>query len=214
MKITRLKHAGFVVEAGGQRLGVDIGDFTSPEVTAKLDKLDVLVASHGHGDHYTLENVIAADAPLAAPADVVAVLPIGMVTHTLRLGRTLTLAGFNITAVAADHGPKLSRPIENYGLVIECHGQRIYYIGDMAVPAQPPSGPFDLVLVSVDGTGYVFDPKQAAAFVQAIGHAGMVMPIHDGDGDDPSHAERFAELASGFCAPVIVQHGETIEVTP
>lgn len=212
MRITRLKQADFLVEAGGQRLGVDLGDFTSPETTAALERVGALIASHGHADHYTAANVVAADAPVAAPADVVAVLPAGVEAHTLRLGETLTLAGFEITPTLADHGPKLSRPIENYGLVIEHQGRRVYYVGDMAVAVLPPPGTFNLVLVSLDGTGFVFDAEQAAAFIRAIGHAGKVTAIHDGDGEEPVHAERFVELAAGFCKPVLVQPGESIDV--
>lgn len=214
MKITRLAHAGFVVEANGKRIAVDIGDFTSPGTTAALAKLNAIVASHGHADHYTEANVMAAAAPVAAPSDVVALLPRGIKAHTLRLGETLALAGFDITPTLADHGPRLSRPIENYGLVIERDGSRIYYVGDMAVAAPPPAGPFDLVLLSIDGTGFVFNPEQAAAFIQALGHVGKVVPIHDGDGDEPHHAERFAALAMAFCEPVMIVPGQTIEVVP
>lgn len=213
MKITRLKHAGFILEAGGQRLGVDIGDFTGPETMAALTRLTALVVTHQHGDHYAEANVIAAAAPVAAPADVVVLLPKGVEAHTLRLDQTLTLAGFEITPTLADHGPKLSRPIENYGLVIERQGRRIYFVGDMAVAtATPPLGPFDLVLISVDGTGFVFNPEQAVAFIRAIGHAGKVMPLHDGDGDEPDHAQRFAELATNDCQTVLLQPGESLEV--
>jgi L-ascorbate metabolism protein UlaG (beta-lactamase superfamily) len=214
MKITRLAHAGFIVDAGDHRLAVDVGDFTSPATTAALGKLDAVVASHGHPDHYYLPNVLAAAAPLAAPADVVAELPESVRTRTLRLGKNMPLAGFGITPTFADHGPKLSRPIENFGLVIEHAGRRIYYIGDSAVPVPPPPGNFDLVLISVDGTGFVFNAEEAVSFVQALGHRGKVVPIHDGAGDEPQHAERFAALATDVCEPVLIQPGESLKVGP
>jgi L-ascorbate metabolism protein UlaG (beta-lactamase superfamily) len=212
MKITRLKHAGFIVEADDQRLGVDVGDFTDPKGLAALGKLDALLASHGHSDHYTEANVLAAAAPVAAPFDVVALLPKGIAAHTLHLGQTLVLAGFSITPTFADHGSKLSSPIENYGLVIERNGCRIYYVGDMAMATPPPPGPFSLVFIAVDGTGFVFDAEQAADYIRAMGHRGTVVPIHDGDGDEPEHAMRFADLAAGLCEVVLINVGESVEV--
>jgi L-ascorbate metabolism protein UlaG (beta-lactamase superfamily) len=212
MKITRLEHAGFIVEAGGRRLIVDPGDFTSTATIAGLGKIDGVAISHGHGDHFSRDNVMVAAAPVVAPADVATLLPKSLMSGILRLGETLALAGFDITPVLADHGPKLSRAIENYGLVIARTGIRVYYVGDAARPSPAPSGPFDLVLISIDGTGFVFDAEQASAFVAALDHHDRVVPIHDGAGDEPHHARRFAALASGFCEPVLIDAGESIEV--
>ncbi|TPQ50982.1 hypothetical protein C2U72_10635, partial [Prosthecomicrobium hirschii] len=138
--------------------------------------------------------------------------PEGTERHTLRVGMTTRLAGFAITPTPADHGPKLTRPIENYGLVIEGAGRRIYFVGDMAVATPPPDGPFDVILVPVDGGGFVFDPEQAVTFIRTMGHRGMAVPIHDGDPAEPGCLERFEQLAEGICKAVVLKPGESVEV--
>lgn len=212
MRITRLKHAAFLLEAADHRLAVDLGDYTTPDTTRGLGRLDGVVASHGHSDHYMEANILAAAARVAAPSDVVARLPSGLDARTLRLGETLSFAGFAITPTLADHGPKLSTPIENYGLVIEHDGRRLYYVGDAVTPLPSPEGPFDLVLVSVDGSGFVFNAQQAAQFIRAMGHNGPVIPIHDGDGEEPWHAKDFIHLAAEHCQPRLVAPGQTVQV--
>lgn len=212
MKLIRYEHSAFVLEAAGQKLGVDIGSFTSTDELRSLLPLHALCVSHGHGDHLSEANVRAAGVPVAAPSDVMSALPAGIETHTLHIGMTTLLAGFAITPTPADHGPKLTRPIENYGLVIERAGRRIYFVGDMAVATPPPDGPFDIILLPVDGGGFVFDAEQAVAFVRMMGHRGMAVPIHDGDPAEPGCVERFEQLAEGVCKAVILKPGESVEV--
>ena len=212
MKLIRSEHSAFILESEGRRLGVDFGIFTPPEKMLELVPLRALCVSHGHSDHFSEVNICAVGVPVAAPADVVALLPESVEANTLRLGTVTLLEGFAITPTPANHGPRLTRPIENYGLVIERAGRRIYYVGDMAVATPPPNGPFDLVLVPVEGGGFVFDPEQAIAFIRAMDHRGMVVPIHDGDLPEPGCIERFAQLAEGVCKAVVLRTGESLKV--
>jgi len=211
MLITRLEHCGLLIDSAGTRLGIDLGDFTAPEAVADLG-LSALVITHQHPDHYFEPNVRAAAAPVAAPRDVIELLPVGLTVHALHPREPFELAGFRIIAVPADHGPRLSRPIENYGLIIEHAGRRIYVIGDMAVATEtPPHGPFDHVFISIDDSGFVFTARQAADFLTAIGHRGRVTPIHDG-GEDGSCADEFARLAAGRSEVLRIAPGDSIEV--
>lgn len=212
MNVFRLKHSAFVIEAGGRRLGVDLGDLTTREEMAALGPLDAVLVSHRHGDHFEPANILAAGAPAALPADVVDRLPAGVEAHFLRVGETLRLAGFDITPGLADHGPRLSGPIENYSLLIRHGGHRLFYTGDAAVFTPPPPGPFDVVLIPVDGSGFVFSAVQAAEFIRAIGHSGFVVPVHDGDGDEPGHARQFAELVGEICTPFLLSPGDKLEI--
>jgi L-ascorbate metabolism protein UlaG (beta-lactamase superfamily) len=212
MKLTRYEHSAFVLEADGQKLGFDLGHFTSTNTLRSLLPLHAMFVSHGHGDHYSEANVRAAGVPVGAPSDVVSVLPPGIETYTLHIGLTVLLAGFAITPTPANHGPKLTRPIENYGFIIERAGRRIYFVGDMAIATPPPDGYFDLILVPVDGGGFVFDPQQAVAFMRMMSHRGMVVPIHDGDPAEPGCVERFVDLAEGVFKAVVLKPGESVEV--
>lgn len=213
MKLIKGEHSAFITEAGGQRLGVDFGVFTSAEKMLALRPLHALCISHGHGDHFSQANIRAAGVPVAAPSDVVSVLPDGTVAHTLCIGTTMLIVGFAITPTPADHGPKVTKPIENLGLVIARAGCRVFYTGDMAVATPPPDGPFDLVLVPVDGGGFVFNAEQAVAFIRMLGHRGKVVPVHDADPAEPGCVERFALLAEGVCEAIVLNPGESVEVS-
>lgn len=210
MKLIKHEHSAFVLESGGRRLGVDFGEFTSAEKLMAAMPLDAICVSHIHSDHYSEAHILAAGVPVAAPSDVVAVLPKGIEAEILRPPMVTRLAGFAITPTPANHGPKLSRPIENYGLVVERDRRRIYFVGDMAVATPPPDGPFDLVLVPVDGGGFVFDAEQAIAFIRSLNHRRITVPIHDGNPAEPDCLKRFERLARGVCEAAILKPGQSV----
>lgn len=212
IKNIRYEHVAFVFEAGGQRLGLDFGAFTSAETLNGLPKLDAVLVSHRHGDHFSEANLRTLGAPVSAPSDVVALLNDGVEAHTLRLGESNLVARFKVTPTQADHGPRVTNPVENYGFVIERDGCRIYFVGDMAVATPPPDGPFDVVLIPVGGGGFVFDPGQAFGFIKAIGYRGPVVPIHDAGPAEPDCFERFTRLAEGWCEVVVLGVGQSLEV--
>lgn len=212
MKLTRYEHVAVVFEADGQRLGLDFGAFTSTETVARLPRLDHIVVSHRHGDHFSETTLRTLGAPVSAPSEVVALLGDGLQSHTLRLGESKLTAGFKVTPTLADHGPKVTSPVENFGFIIERGGRRVYFVGDMAVPTPPPTGPFDVVLIPVAGGGFVFDADQAFDFIKEIGHRGRVVPIHDAGPAEPGCIERFARLAEGWCEVVVLDVGESMEV--
>ncbi len=212
MNVIKHKHSGFVIEAGGRRLGVDLGDLMTRDEMAVLGPLDAILVSHRHGDHFKPANILTTGAPVALPSDVADQLPAGVETHILRANETLRLAGFEITPGLADHGPRLNVPIENYSLLVRHAGHCLFYTGDAAAFTPPPPGPFDVVLIPVDGSGFVFSAVQAAEFIRAIGHRGFVVPVHDGDGDEAGHARQFAELVAEICIPVLLSPGDRLEL--
>jgi L-ascorbate metabolism protein UlaG (beta-lactamase superfamily) len=213
MLITRLEHAGLLLQAGEDRLAIDVGEFTTVAGVAALRPLSAMLVTHQHPDHFDVANLLAAGVEVAAPADVIARLPPALVGREIRAGEAIDLAGFRIIPVPVDHGPRLSRPIDNYGLVVERAGRRLWILGDMAVPPpRPPANHFDHLIISVDTSGYVFTAGEAAAYVVALGHRGAVTPIHDG-GEDDSAARNFARLAEGRFQTVLVRAGGSFAVT-
>lgn len=212
MKIQRFEHVAFIFQSADSRIGLDFGACTPAETLAEIPGLDGVLVSHRHGDHFCERNLRALGVPVWAPSDVVALLGEGFQSHTLRLGETTLVAGFQVTPTLADHGPKITSPVENFGLVVEREGKRVYFVGDMAVATPPPSGPFDVVLIPVAGGGFVFDADEALAFIKSIGHRGRVVPIHDAGPAEPGCIERFAFLAAGWCEVITLNLGESLEI--
>ena len=57
MKLTKLEQSGFIIEAeNGFRLAIDIGNKT-PISNLENIKVDAMIVSHVHGDHFSLEQI-------------------------------------------------------------------------------------------------------------------------------------------------------------
>jgi L-ascorbate metabolism protein UlaG (beta-lactamase superfamily) len=114
--------------------------------------------------------------------------------------------------VAADHGPKLSKPIENYGFVLEAAGKRMYFVGDVAVATVPPPGRFDLVAIPVGGAGFTFDPQGALNYLMSLQDVRMVIPVHAGGISDPCSPDVFRSLAGARFDVRVLEVGERVEL--
>ena len=213
IKLTRREQSALLIEAGGKTLAIDIGTLTPAEELGRLPKVDVALVSHLHPDHFAPDHLRVLGAPVFGPSDVVSRLHDGMTATVLIPGKTADAAGYAVTPVVADHGPRLSAPIENLGFVIRCPGGHVlYFAGDIARPGTPPDGPFDTVVLPVGGAGFVFNATEALAYLELIGHSGRVVPIHDTGPSDPDAVVRFADLAPAHLDVIALEVGQSAEV--
>jgi L-ascorbate metabolism protein UlaG (beta-lactamase superfamily) len=191
---------------------------------ANLGKIDLLLVTHGHGDHIADAPEIAkANAiPLYGPGDLnmtlttLAVLPAAQLPRFNKGGTIAPLPGIRVTAVHAEHSsvfvwhnPATGRDEthpggEPVGYVIELeNGFRIYHMGDtglfgdlrlIAERYKP-----DLVLIPIGGH-FTLDPADAAYALCGMLKPRFAIPMHYGA--NPLGKGTPAELsrAMGNCA--------------
>ena len=170
----------------------------------KFGRIDVLLVSHGHADHFADAPALAQlyDTPIRAPGGLnqalttLGVLPARLLPRMNKGGTITPAPGIKVTAVHAEHSSELvwHNPAtdkdethvggEPVGWIIELeNGFRIYHAGDTAVFGdmrligeryQP-----DLALVPIGGN-FTMDPADAAWAVTQLIKPRVVIPMHYG----------------------------------
>ena len=169
---------------------------------AALGKIDVLLATHGHGDHIADAPAIARlqNIPLWAPGDLnmtlttLGVLPPAQLPRFNKSGRVTPVPGIGLTMTHAEHssvyvwhnpatGKDETHPGgEPVGFIIELeNGFRIWHMGDTGLFGDMKLiGEYykpDLLLVPIGGH-FVMDPKDAAYATKELIKPKMAWPIH------------------------------------
>lgn len=184
-----------------------INDPKTPKEYKKLEalgKVDVILVSHGHADHFADAPALALlnNVPMYAPGDlnqtvtVLGILPPALAPRFNKGGTVSPAAGIKVTAVHAEHSSLLvwHNPAtgkdevhvggEPIGFIIELeNGFRIYHAGDTAVfgdmkwigERYKP----DLALVPIGGN-FTMDPADAAFAVRELIRPKAVIPMHYG----------------------------------
>jgi L-ascorbate metabolism protein UlaG (beta-lactamase superfamily) len=197
LSITWLGHATFLLQSpGGKKILFDpwvTGNPTSPESAKKLGALDLILITHGHGDHTADAVAIgrSSGAQTIAPYEVsVWLASKGLQNVTgMNPGGTLKALGLSITMVPAVH----SSSIEEDGKIIYLgvatgyvvtfeDGLTIYFAGDTAI-----FGDMRLIGEMYQpriaflpiGDHFTMGPEQAAKACELLG-VKQVVPMHYG----------------------------------
>ena len=199
--ITWFGHACVRIDTpGGKVVLIDpwFGNPLSPMAADGVDRCDVLLVTHGHGDHLGDAVALASRLRPAWPCIhemslwLARRLPGGSDAATgMNKGGTIEVAGLRVTMTGADHSAGDWNPAgdttlylgEPAGFIVEMeNGFRVYHAGDTAVFGDMRliaelSTP-DLAILPIGGH-FTMGPREAAKAVELLG-VRHVMPIHYG----------------------------------
>ncbi|HXG54272.1 MAG TPA: metal-dependent hydrolase, partial [Vicinamibacterales bacterium] len=197
LSITWLGHATFIITTpGGKRIVTDPWlekNPVCPSGMKKIDRADVILLSHGHGDHTgDVVNVSrATNATILAVLELARWLQRKGVQHVtpMGIGGTVRVAGLEITMVPAVHTSSIVEDdVTVYlglaaGFVVKMeNGQSIYFAGDTALfgdmrliaEMHHP----DIAFLPI-GDHYTMGPSAAALAARMLG-VRQVVPMHYG----------------------------------
>ena len=147
---------------------------------ARLSFVDVVTASHGHTDHLDPVTLRALrPRTLVCPPGLRALAfeRAGVVPRVVDVDETVTVAGFEITAVPAEHDV----PGGAVGFVVRCGPWTLYHSGDTVAYAglgerlRPFA--FDLAVLPINGKLGNMDGRDAARIAKEA-RAGLAIPCH------------------------------------
>ena len=185
MKVTYLGHASFKIEEDGKIVYVDpwLTGPTSPITVDDVDKADIVLVTHDHGDHGYAEALgickhtgatFVAINELAHKAGSQGVENI----HTLNIGGSVNIGGVVVTLVQAFHSAGVGAPT---GFIVRFPSSSFYHPGDTGVFASMELfaelySPIDLFLSPI-GSYFVMDVHQAALATKLL-KPKHVIPMH------------------------------------
>ena len=199
-RFTWLGHAGVeIVTPGGRTVLIDpfFGNPMSPRTEPEQAACDVLLVTHGHGDHFNADTLALARRlrPAMPCIHELSLYLAGVIEGTAEVigmnkGGSVTTRGLTVTMVHAEHssgdlirGDEVRYFGEPAGFVIELeNGFRVYHagdtgvFGDMALIRQLHRPTLAMLPI---GGHYTMDPEGAAVAIELLG-VRDVLPIHWG----------------------------------
>jgi L-ascorbate metabolism protein UlaG (beta-lactamase superfamily) len=212
MKIKWLGHASFLIKTKGKKIYIDpyAGDYE--------EEADVVLITHGHGDHCDLNKlslVRRPDTTILTSEACAEAIPSDNIT-TMSPGDLEDIKGITIHAVEAYNYKRFRSPGIPYhpegtqvGFIVESEGNRVYHAGDSDyLPSMKNLKGVTLALLPIMGRA-TMDLDEAVEATLGI-NPEMVMPMHRRD-SDPMDFKRKVESRSDIKV-IVMSEGE--EITP
>ena len=227
--LTWLGHAAFRLDSpGGKAIYVDPflnGNPSCPDGEQDPERVDLIVLTHGHGDHVgdTVSLAQKFSCPVIAQVELRGWLASQGLPENMaegpNKGGTCEAAGIKVTLTDANHSSSANDGTylgESCGLVLELEsGFKVYFagdtnvFGDMALIARIYRP--DLVVLPI-GDHFTMGPREAAVAVELLG-ATRVVPSHYGTfGLLTGTPARLRELVPGGVEILDPQPGGSIEL--
>lgn len=198
MELKRLEHSCFKIVGGnGEIVYID------PYGLKQTDKADVVLVTHGHHDHCSLEDIkkISTDDTIVIASEGCSIR--GNIRH-MKPGDKIEAKGIEVAAVPAYNIGKPFHPKErgDLGYIIKIDGKRIYHAGDTDLIPEIRSIKCDIAILPVSGI-YVMNPEEAAKAADLINPSLVAMPMHYGSGivgtkEDAETFERATSVPVAF----------------
>jgi L-ascorbate metabolism protein UlaG (beta-lactamase superfamily) len=223
MKVTYLGHASFKIEEDGKTVFVDpwLTGPISPITVDDVDKADIVLVTHDHGDHGYAEALgickntgatFVAINELAHKAGSQGVENI----HTLNIGGSVNIGGVVVTLVQAFHSSGVGAPT---GFIVRFPSSSFYHPGDTGVFASMELfaelyAPIDLFLSPI-GSYFVMDIHQAALATKLLKPRNVIPMHYDTFPVIEANPEKFKHLvseASPDTKVIIIKPGESTEI--
>ena len=182
LEFTRIAHDAFRV-AGSKVI------YTDPFKVSKEDRADIVLLSHDHFDHLSLDDLKKVCTPettiVASPSCKGGLKDVKVKEkHFIERGMKQNVGDVAIEAVPAYNVNKFREPgkpfhpkeLKGVGFVFEMDGTRVYYAGDTDFIPEMKSVQCDIALLPVSGT-YVMTAEEAAKAAQTI-NPKIAVPMH------------------------------------
>jgi len=227
MKIQYLGHATFLVTTAKAKILIDPFLTGNPMAATTAEKVaaDLILVSHGHGDHYGDAVAIAkrTGATIVAPYELALHAEAqGAKVHPMGCGGGKDFAFGRVQLTIAHHsssveeGGKAVSIAAPVGFLIQADGKTIYFAGDTALTMDMEllgrRNRIDLALVPI-GDNFTMGPSDAAEAVRML-KAKKAVPMHYNTFElievDPGIFKKEAEKHG--CQVSVLKPGESIEI--
>ena len=201
LDFTRIAHDTFRI-AGSKVV------YTDPFKISKREEADIVLLSHEHFDHMSLEDLEKVCSPatiiVASPQCKAGIKSIKakekhfLDANTKYLADKVvieTVPAYNVNKFREPGKPFHPKEVKGIGFVLEMDGTRVYYAGDTDFIPEMKSIRCDIALLPVSGT-YVMTVEEAVMAAQAL-NPKIAVPMHYGAivGSDQD-AQKFKSLVT------------------
>lgn len=218
MKITWIGHSALKLE-GSKTVYIDPFISGNPKAAFGLDDIDradVVVVTHDHGDHLgdsfqICQNTGAVFVSFYEIADSAAQQ--GIKAEMMNVGGTVEVKGVTVSMVPAFHTGGLGGTAT--GVVVEMDGKKVYHAGDtgLSMEMQLIGEMFnpDIGFLPIDGR-FNMTPRLAAKAVELL-KLSKVVPFHYDTFDAVKASPvEFQQMVKTDCQVIILKPGESYEL--